>query len=192
MLSNELTHHGIQGQKWGVSNGPPYPIDRNKPILRNHGVLFVSGSSKTTNKESGYYRKGLSQEVKKYIDKSISQGEKIVVGDAPGIDRQVQDYLKKKGYSNVEVYGPGNKVRYQANKSWKTNPIDAKEYEIGSKEWLAKKDIAMTEIATKGLAVILDEGSSATRANISRLISQNKDVSVYEISKQGRKYDHWN
>lgn len=23
----ELTHHGIKGQKWGVENGPPYPLD---------------------------------------------------------------------------------------------------------------------------------------------------------------------
>ena len=21
-----LAHHGIQGMKWGVSNGPPYPL----------------------------------------------------------------------------------------------------------------------------------------------------------------------
>lgn len=23
---NELYHHGIEGQKWGVRNGPPYPL----------------------------------------------------------------------------------------------------------------------------------------------------------------------
>ena len=27
---SELTHHGIKGQKWGVQNGPPYPLDRKK------------------------------------------------------------------------------------------------------------------------------------------------------------------
>ena len=26
---NELTHHGVQGQKWGIQNGPPYPLDYN-------------------------------------------------------------------------------------------------------------------------------------------------------------------
>lgn len=25
---NELYHHGIKGQEWGVRNGPPYPLNR--------------------------------------------------------------------------------------------------------------------------------------------------------------------
>ena len=117
--------------------------------------------------------------------------DRIVVGDAPGIDRQVQDYLKKKNYKNVEIYGPGTKVRYSANKKWKTNPIDAPEYEVGSKEWLAKKDIMMTKVSDIGLAIILDEGAKATRKNVRRLIEQNKDVKVYELSSYGKKYDRF-
>lgn len=26
-MKTELYHHGIEGQKWGVRNGPPYPLD---------------------------------------------------------------------------------------------------------------------------------------------------------------------
>ena len=29
-MKNELSHHGIKGQKWGVRNGPPYPITPSK------------------------------------------------------------------------------------------------------------------------------------------------------------------
>ena len=92
---------------------------------------------------------------------------------------------------NVEVYGPGKKVRYSANKNWKTNPIDS-DYEPMSKEWLALKDIKMSEIATEGLAVILDEGANATRNNIKRMNDMGKNVKVYELDKRGKKYDHYN
>lgn len=29
---NYLAHHGIKGQKWGVQNGPPYPLDDNPAV----------------------------------------------------------------------------------------------------------------------------------------------------------------
>lgn len=37
-MKNELFHHGVKGQKWGVKNGPPYPLTR-----------ITKGSPKTTN-----------------------------------------------------------------------------------------------------------------------------------------------
>lgn len=163
---------------------PPYPIGE------SNDTLFISGSSKTQDPESPYFRK-LPNDIKREIDSHIKKKDKIIVGDAPGIDRQVQDYLKKKKYSNVEIYGPGKSVRYNANKKWKENPIDASEFEEMSPEWLRKKDIAMTNASTRGLAVILDEGAKATRNNIERLIGQNKDVKIYQISKVGKKFDKW-
>lgn len=178
-MNDELMHYGVLGMKWGVRRSP------NKTV-------FVSGSSKTQTKESEYYRGKLPKAIRKELKSYIKKGDKIIVGDAPGIDRQVQNYLKKNRYSNVEVYGPGKQVRYTANKKWKTNPIDAPEFEVGSKEWLAKKDIAMTKVADLGLAVVLDEGAKATRKNVERLIEQNKDVKVYELSKYGTEYDKWN
>lgn len=174
----ELYHYGVKGMKWGVRRSTPKTV-------------FVSGSSKTQSKDSEYYRRKLPKEITRELDSHISKGNKIIVGDAPGIDRQVQQYLNKKRYSNVEVYGPGKEVRYTANKKWKTNPIDAPEYEVMSKEWLAKKDIAMTKVADLGLAVVLDEGAKATRKNVERLIEQHKDVKVYELSKEGKRNDRW-
>lgn len=29
ILKTSLQHHGIEGQKWGVRHGPPYPLSRN-------------------------------------------------------------------------------------------------------------------------------------------------------------------
>lgn len=31
IYGGSLQHHGIDGQKWGVKNGPPYPLDSSKP-----------------------------------------------------------------------------------------------------------------------------------------------------------------
>lgn len=36
-MYNELYHHGVEGQKWGVKNGPPYPIEKN--IKKRYGRL---------------------------------------------------------------------------------------------------------------------------------------------------------
>lgn len=30
MHSNELYHHGIKDQRWGIRNGPPYPLSKDK------------------------------------------------------------------------------------------------------------------------------------------------------------------
>ena len=163
--------------KWGVRKKRP----------TSNEVLFVSGSSKTQDKTSPYYLKRLPKNIRKQIKRSMKSNETIIVGDAPGIDRQTQDYLKKKRYKNVEIYGPGKQIRYTANSKWKSHAIDAPEFEPMSPEWLAKKDKAMTDRATKGLAVILDQGSKATRNNIQRMTDQHKFTSVYELKPKKHK-----
>ena len=171
---------GIPGMKWGTGE------DRSKE------TLFVSGSSKTQDKGSGYYRRNLPKGVRQELKSSMKSGDKIIVGDAPGIDRQVQDYLKKKRYKDVEVYGPDIQPRYKAGKDWVFNAVNDPKSKPGSKEWLAKKDVAMTNRATKGLAVILDQdGAQATRRNVERLGQQGKGVKVYELSSERRMSDGW-
>lgn len=185
----ELYHHGVKGQKWGVRR-----YQNKDGTLTKEGrerTLFVSGSSKTQFKDNPYYRKSLPKPIKDHLNNYMKTNGRIVVGDAPGVDRQVQNYLKKSGYSNVEVFGPGKKLRYQANKQWKANPIDAPEYEEYSPEWLAKKDIAMEKVSTEGLAVVLENGGAgATRKNVERLINNMKDVKVYELYSDKKK-DRW-
>lgn len=176
-----LKHHGVQGQKWGVRNGPPYPLDRN-------GVVFISGSSKTQDKNSAYYRQNLPKFVTDKIDGYMKAKKQIIVGDAPGIDRQVQNYLDSKHYKNVIVYSPGTECRYLKNQRW-TNVCVNSKYEKGSKEWLAAKDIEMSNKATEGLAIVLDEGAKATRKNVDRLRKSKKNVDVYTLSKHGKKFD---
>jgi len=62
-MNREMYHHGIKGQKWGVQNGPPYPLGasdhsarekkagwqksltQNKFILYNHKRGIAGGTS---------------------------------------------------------------------------------------------------------------------------------------------------
>jgi hypothetical protein len=184
----ELRYKNIAHQDWLAHFNPNHDPKTGQFARKS---VFVSGSSKTQDPESVYYRKELPQAIKDRLNEFMKMKYTVVVGDAPGIDRQVQDYLNSGKYPYVEVYGPGKKVRYVSNKYWNTHPIDAPEFEEGSKEWLAKKDIEMERVSDVGLAVILDEGAKATRKNVERLIQNNKDVSVYELSKLGIDFDKW-
>jgi len=189
---DELAHWGIKGQKWGVrryQNLDGSLTNEGKLRYRSSDTIFISGSSKTQDRDSEFYREDLPQPIKNEIDEGIKAGSKFIVGDAPGIDRQAQNYLNSKKYDRVEIYGPGKDVRYSANKQWKTHAIDDPDHEPGSKEWLAKKDEVMTKASTVGLAVVIEDGASATRKNVSRLMDQNKDVKVFSLNKTSN--DNW-
>lgn len=185
-----LCHHGVKGQKWGVrryqnSDGTWTELGKQ----RRNSRLFVSGSSKTQDVTSKYFR-NLPDEVKKVLKSYMNKNVSILIGDAPGIDRQVQDFLKEEGYKKVTVYSPGNQTRYRADERWKNKTYDSK-YEPGSPEWLAKKDKAMSRSATEGLAITLDQGSKATKNNIARLDAKGKPVKEYQLSFKGQKHDKW-
>ena len=193
-FSDFLAHYGkghLDGgnsgrYKWGSGKNPKQREGSGKRV-------FVSGSSKTQDKESGYYRRKLPKAVRAELDAKMKNGDTILVGDAPGIDRQVQDYLKKKRYKNVEVFSPGYKgPRYNADeKYWLNRKVDVPWAEEGSPEWLAGKDKVMAEVADEGIAVILDDGVTATRKNVGRLALEGKDVSVYELSGVKEDMDRW-
>lgn len=190
--SEFLAHYGVGHIDGGNSGRYKWGSGKN-PRQRSGKRVFVSGSSKTQDKDSGYYRRKLPKAVRAELDAKMKNGDTILVGDAPGIDRQVQDYLKKKRYKNVEVFSPGYKdARYLADKKhWHNYNVDVPWAEEGSPEWLARKDKVMSELADEGIAIILDNGAAATRKNVGRLFLEGKDVSVYELSGVKEKMDKW-
>lgn len=109
-----IKHYGIKGQQWGIQNGPPYPLD----AIKNHykyfeksdggnynsnDTVFISGKIK--------YNKNISGILKNEIDNIIKSNSKIIIGDAPGADTQVQKYLSNKKYKNVTVYTTDENAR---------------------------------------------------------------------------------
>ena len=78
-LENELYHHGIQGQKWGVKHGPPYPLDKET-------------SHKVSSKDHNSGKKGSRPwETKKYKSERENWSD----------DRKEVDELLRKGIKNL-------------------------------------------------------------------------------------------
>lgn len=54
-MNNELMHHGIKGQRWGIRNGPPYPLkghyNRHQQPLKVHQNLI----NRVYGKITGHY-----------------------------------------------------------------------------------------------------------------------------------------
>ena len=145
-------------------------VERNIEKL-NIFEWYINTDLKALRKEFGYKNAVALAEVLKIENSGISRAE-------------------NKKYNRVSVYTTSKQPRYLANKKWKTRVISTHGLDPNSKEGLKMKDIAMTNDARKGLAVILENGGAgATRNNVRRLIDQNKDVKVFMLtSNSGDQY----
>ncbi len=77
---NVLAHHGIKGQKWGVRNGPPYPLDKSQKsdtIVEN---AIESGEViKTINREKQLrHTKSSHTPGRSYLDGDLDYAQELV------------------------------------------------------------------------------------------------------------------
>ena len=100
----------------------------------------------------------LPDEAKQRIDTIVSLGAKVLVGDAPGVDCLVQEYLVSLGYDNVLVYHIHRQARNNVGNFKTVGSFDS--YEI--------RDASMCIIADYGLC-IWDGKSKGSKANIDRI-----------------------
>lgn len=111
-----LAHHGIKGQKWGVRNGPPYPLDSSISTgkrLKNVGSVSKkkakvgSDSSNITNrdkkdilKELEEYRYGETDLKKSKLIQTIANDESVkkAVEERLAADSEWDKYSKNRDY----------------------------------------------------------------------------------------------
>lgn len=92
---SHLEHHGIPGQKWGVRNGPPYPLSRQEQSYRKAKTIadslsddekqHVFGSKAYGRSEYSAYRKVISRNgepssfIEVYRDPDLKKNEGIAI-----------------------------------------------------------------------------------------------------------------
>jgi len=118
--------------------------------------------------------KKLSHPVLARLDKIMSKKYHILVGDAPGVDLQVQKYLAGKQYLHVQIFHIGKCRNNVAN--WPTCKI-ATNGLVGRKAYM-QKDKEMAKLADCGLQV-WDGRSTGTMLNILNLAKDNKYTLVW-------------
>ena len=69
---DELKHHGVEGQKCGVQNGPPYPLDRKKELKKAYKAskkIFTISKSREYAKNSDAVKQvSNADDIKKNVD----------------------------------------------------------------------------------------------------------------------------
>lgn len=152
--------------------------------------MFISGSIAS---------KEIPEDVIRSVDDSRKRNYTILIGDARGIDKNIQDMLKSDNYKNVEVYHVGPSPRNFSDKEWvdRRVPVDIENEKLFkngkyTREAQMIKDKAMSKDADFGLVIWQDTSinrfgkvsvSKGSLNNIYNLLIQEKYVGLYYIPR---------
>lgn len=131
--------------------------------------VFVSGSISI---------KILPQIAVEKLDSIIAHNFTVLVGDANGVDKLIQEYLKQKSYQNVCVYYAGNKIRNNLAQ-WNVVNIPSN---LTGRALYTQKDKQMAFDSDYGM-MIWDGKSKGTKANIAEMTKYGKHFYVIQNEK---------
>lgn len=131
--------------------------------------VFISGSISI---------KQIPKNVVESLEKIQKNKLEVLVGDADGIDRKVQDYFKKNNYENICVYSIYSPPRNLSSPIFRKKLVRVTEDIKKERERQTLKDKAMTEDSDYSL-VVWDGKSKGSHKNILRALELKKKVKVY-------------
>ncbi|UIZ98607.1 hypothetical protein [Acinetobacter johnsonii] len=129
--------------------------------------VFIAGSLSIKN---------INQVFLSRIDNIINENLSIIIGDADGVDKSIQEYLFDKKYEYVTVFHSGSQPRNNIGK-WVTQSI-VTDFQEGTKKFYTAKDMAMIASASYGL-MLWDTKSTGTLKNVIELVCLNKKSTVF-------------
>ncbi len=132
--------------------------------------IFIAGPRAITS---------LDENVEAKLNSIIEKGFEVLVGDANGVDRLVQSFFSKKGYSKVTIYATNGIARNNIG-LWVVQNVPVDKSVKGFK-FYAAKDEQMSNDADLGF-MIWNGISKGTLNNIINLSKQGKQVIVYLTS----------
>lgn len=122
--------------------------------------------------------KKLDKYVEEKLDNIIKNEFTLLIGDAAGVDKLVQQYVYNKHYDKVTIYASQGKTRNNIG-NWQVEKVNV-EGNIKGFDFYAAKDKKMAEDADYGFMIWNGE-SKGTLNNIIKLTRLNKTVLVYLI-----------
>lgn len=108
--SSELAHHGVEGQKWGVRNGPPYPIDRTakRDTIVKDAIESGEVSKKVNREKQMRHTKDGHLPGRSYIDGDLEYAQELVdkySGKGVAIMDSRGKWTNKEKFDDAEIIG---------------------------------------------------------------------------------------
>ncbi|HKV37982.1 MAG TPA: hypothetical protein VJX67_02125 [Blastocatellia bacterium] len=129
--------------------------------------VFIGGSRRITK---------LPSSVEDRLHNIVEKGLEVLVGDANGSDKVVQEFLAGLNYGKVTVYCAGEDCRNNVG-NWDTRAV-MPESRQRNFSYYAAKDLQMACDASHGF-MLWDAKSNGTLNNMINLVGRNKKVLVY-------------
>ncbi|WBX84451.1 hypothetical protein [Sphingosinicella microcystinivorans] len=129
--------------------------------------VFISGSISI---------RRLPSPILERLGRVIDREMPVLIGDAPGVDTAVQQYLADRQAWNGTIFCSGSAPRHNIG-GWPIRIVRA-DAPTGTRTWHMAKDREMARLADIGL-VIWDGSSAGSFANIERLSNRGCYVLVY-------------
>lgn len=123
----------------------------------------------------------LNSTIRSRLNNIISNGYKVLVGDANGADKAVQKFLSDMHYKEVVVYCSGGVCRNNIGK-WEVVNVTVPSNMRGIKFYMVK-DAEMADTTDYGL-MLWDGKSAGTLNNVLSLLARNKKVLLYYLPEK--------
>lgn len=123
----------------------------------------------------------LNKGIRERADNIMSNGYLILLGDANGADRAMQEYLAEKSYPHVLVFCAGDTCRNNIGR-WETRGV-AVERNHKDFQYYATRDKKMSEEADFGF-MLWDGKSKGTLNNTVNMLERDKSVLLYLSPKR--------